>query len=207
MVAMVSAGLHARSFDNGRRVPTGRSSRRLLAGINLSTAARTRSRSSVHRRARRRERVPGVTGSVGEDAPLGASGDRGGGTIEGFHAARARHEGYRNLVAPDYFRVRRIGLVEGRDFTDAIEGPASRSRRQRELRGAIRAAARLGRRFSRGGRRHVAAWWRRRHTDSERAQPYFYAPSAAVRSGSGSRHVRARRPGAGCGSVRRELQQ
>ena len=204
MVALVSAGLLVRSFENARRVNPGFEPRGvLLAGINLSTGGYDRERGLLYiDEARRRVRaLPGVDGvTVAEDAPLGFSGgsweDL---TIEGYAPAQSENmKIYRNLVAPQYFDVMRIGMLEGRDFTD-------------EDRGGTMPVAIVNREFARRyfeGRspigRHVAAWGRqltivgmvettRYHTLSEGAQPYFYIP-LRQRFGAGTGvalHVRA----------------
>ena len=220
MVALVSAGLLVRSFENARRVPTGFEPHGvLLAGINLSTGGYDRDRGLLYLdEARRRvSALPGVDAvSVAEDAPLGSSGgsweDL---AIEGY--APAENENmklYRNLVAPDYFRVMRIGRLEGRDFTD-------------DDRASAMPVAIVNREFARRyyeGRspigRHFSAWGRqitivgmvettRYHTLTERAQPYFYVP-LRQRFGAGTGvalHVRALGDLAQVtASVRRELE-
>jgi predicted permease len=220
MVALVSAGLLVRSFDNARRVQTGFEPRGvLLAGINLSTGGYDRDRGLLYiDEARRRvSALPGVEGvSVAEDAPLGASGGSWEDVaIEGYTpAANENMKLYRNLIAPDYFRMMRIGILEGRDFTD-------------DDRGSAMPVAIVNREFARRyyeGRspigRHFSAWGpaitivgmvetTRYHAISESAQPYFYVP-LRQRFGAGigvALHVRAAGdPAQVTASVRRELQ-
>ena len=102
--------------------------------------------------------------------------------IEGY--APAQNEDmklYRNLVAPQYFDVMKIGLLDGRDFTD-------------QDRGETMPVAIVNREFARRyfeGRspigRHLTGWGQqitivgmvettRYHSLSEGAQPYFYVP-------------------------------
>jgi len=163
--------------------------------------------------------LPGVEGvTAAEDAPLGFNGGSWEDiAIEGY--APAQNESmkiYRNLVAPQYFAVMRIGLLDGRDFTD-------------EDRAETMPVAIVNREFARRyfeGRppigRHLTAWGRqvtivgmvettRYHSLSEGPQPYFYVP-LRQRFGASTGvalHVRAAGdPDAApiTASVRRELQ-
>ena len=150
MVALVSAGLLVRSFENARRVHPGFEPRGvLLAGINLSTGGYDRERGLLYiDEVRRRVRaLPGVEGvTVAEDVPLGFNGGSWEDVaIEGY--APAQNEDmklYRNLVAPQDFDVMKIGLLEGRDFTDQDRGETrpSPSSTVSSRAGTSRAAAR-----------------------------------------------------------------
>ena len=177
MVALVSAGLLVRSFENARRVNPGFEPRGvLLAGINLSTGGYDRERGLVYiDEARRRVRaLPGVDGvTVAEDAPLGFSGgsweDL---TIEGYAPAQSENmKIYRNLVAPQYFDVMRIGMLEGRDFTDEDRGgtmPVAIVNREFARR-YFEGRSPIGPISARGaGRSPSSAWWRRRGTTRSR---------------------------------------
>src|SRR6185295_13226577 len=125
MVALVSAGLLMRSFENARRVHPGFDAGGvLLAGINLSTGGYDRDRALryIEDAQRRTASLPGVSGvTVAEDVPLGFNG----GSWEDLEipgyvpAANESMKIYRNLVAPRYFDVMRIALLAGRDFTAA----------------------------------------------------------------------------------------
>ena len=222
MVALVSVGQLARSFENAQRAHPGFEPRGvLLAGVNLSTGGYDHARGLLYiDEARRRVgALPGVEGvTAAEDAPLGFNGGSWEDiAIEGY--APAQNESmkiYRNLVAPQYFAVMRIGLLDGRDFTD-------------EDRAETMPVAIVNREFARRyfeGRppigRHLTAWGRqvtivgmvettRYHSLSEGPQPYFYVP-LRQRFGASTGvalHVRAAGdPDAApiTASVRRELQ-
>jgi predicted permease len=219
MVTLVSAGLLVRSFENARRVHPGfEPAGVLLAGINLSTGGYDHDRGLryVADARRRVATLPGVAAvSAAEDVPLGFNGGSWEDvTIEGYvPATNESMKIYRNLVAPDYFGVMKIGLVEGRDFAD-------------DDRAATMPVAIVNQEFARryyGGRspigRHLTAWGRqitivgmvettRYRTLSERPQPYFYAP-LEQRFGAGTGialHVRAAgQPAQMTASVRGEL--
>ena len=235
MVALVSAGLLVRSFENARRVHPGFEPRGvLLAGINLSTGGYDRERGLLYiDEVRRRVRaLPGVDGvTVAEDVPLGFDGGSWEDvTIEGY--APAQNEDmklYRNLVAPQYFDVMKIGLLDGRDFTDQD---------RRETMPVAIVNREFARRYFEGRSpigRHLTGWGQqitivgmvettRYHSLSEGAQPYFYVP-LRQRFGAGTGvalHVRVaensaekgavpgrrffRDPAQVTASVRRELQ-
>jgi putative ABC transport system permease protein len=229
MVALVSAGLLVRSFENVRRVYPGFEPRGvLLAGVNLSTGGYDRDRGLLYMaEARRRlSTLPGVVGvTVAEDVPLGFNG----GSWEDISVAGyvpAQNENmklYRNLIAPGYFGVMQIGLLEGRDFTDEDRAPTMPVAivNQEFARRYFDARSPVGRQFTAWGRPITIVGMvetTRYHSLSERAQPYFYVP-LAQRFGAGTGvalHVRAADVGgtgsdhaaisAVTASVRRELQ-
>ena len=215
MVALVSAGLLVRSFENARRVHPGFEPRGvLLAGINLSTGGYDRERGLLYLdEVRRRVRaLPGVEAvSVAEDAPLGFNGGSWEDVaIEGYApAANEDMKLYRNLVAPQYFDVMKIGLLEGRDFTDQDRGetmPVAIVNREFARR-YFEGRSPIGRHFTGWGRQITIvgmAETTRYHTLSEGAQPYFYVP-LRQRFGAGTGvalHVRvAQNPASEKGAV------
>jgi predicted permease len=220
MVALVSAGLLVRSFENARRVHPGFDvDGMLLAGINLSTGGYDRERALryIEEAQRRAASLPGVGAvAVAEDVPLGFNGgsweDL---AIDGYvPAPNESLKIYRNLVGPRYFDVMRIGRLAGREFTDADTA-------------ASMPVAIVNEEFARryfDGRlpigRRITAWGRpftivgmvatmRYHSLAERPQPYFYVP-LAQRYGNSTGvalHVRAAGdPAQVTAGVRGELQ-
>ncbi len=124
VVALVGAGLFAKSFETAKSIDPGFDPHNVvIAAFHLSTAGYNQEQSvSFCRRLRERlEATPGVQAvSFADTVPLGFIG----GAWEDLQIA-----GYvpspsenmkidRNLVAPGYFSVMRIPLLEGRDFTD-----------------------------------------------------------------------------------------
>jgi predicted permease len=124
-VALVGAGLFLRSFQNARAIYPGfnRSNvvlaRFYLSGTGFSTL-------DVHqfcrRLATRLRSLPGITAvSYADCSPLGSSaGPYHGVEIEGYVPSQGESlEINRYLVAPDYFNLLRIPLLEGRDFRES----------------------------------------------------------------------------------------
>ena len=124
-VALVGAGLFARSFENASRVDPGFDPRNvLLMGLKLSfTQPEIPQAQSYFDRVRTElGRLPGVQSvSLAENVLLGF--DKG--SWENVDVAgyvpqpNENTKIYRNIVSPGYFESLRIPLVEGRDFTDA----------------------------------------------------------------------------------------
>ena len=203
MVALVSAGLLVRSFDNARRASTGFDpSGVVLAGVNVSTGGYTRAE-GLRRSDRIEERLgtlPGVTAvSVAEDVPLGFNGGSWEDLqVDGYVPSVSEDmKIYRNLVEPGYFQLMRIPLVAGRDFTRQDD---DQSAAVAVVNRGIRAAV-----LRRPERRREAAppWGRwativgvvatsKYHALAESPQPYFYAPlRQTFRSNTGlAVHVR-----------------
>lgn len=221
MVALVSAGLLVRSFENAKRVRPGFDPDGvLLAGINFSTGGYDRDRGLQYiAEARRRvATLPGVTGvTAAEDVPLGFNGGSWEDLeVEGYTPAQNENmKVYRNLVAPRYFDVMRIPFTNGRDFTDADERTTMPVAIVNET---------FARRFYAGRNpigRHFGAWGRqftivgtvattRYHTLAEQPQPYFYVPLPQLMNAStgAALHVRsAGEPSQVATSVRRELEE
>ena len=122
-VALVGAGLFLKNFYLARTIQPGFDTGRVaVARLNLSAAGFDANQADVFSRhlRDRLEAVPGVTNVAYADyVPLSVS--RGswedleiGGYVPG---PNENMKIYRNLVAPGYFDLMKIGLVEGRDFT------------------------------------------------------------------------------------------
>lgn len=124
LVALIGAGLFARSFQTARAIHPGFSTDRILMSRFYlpSSGYSVADRKQFCRLLRERlESAPGVTGAAYADmAPLG---------FEGSWWEDLEVEGYvprtsenmkisRAVVAPGYFQLLRIPLLDGRDFTD-----------------------------------------------------------------------------------------
>lgn len=124
LVAIISAGLFARSFQLARQIHPGFDANGVLvSNLGLSTAGYSvPDRKLFCRRLRERlESQPGVAGVTYADViPLGfAAGPWEDLQIEGYLPAVAENmKIYRNVVAPGYFQVMRIPMIDGRDFTE-----------------------------------------------------------------------------------------
>ena len=193
LVAIIGAGLFARSFQLARQIHPGfDASHMLVSNLSLSTAGYSvpdRKRFCM----RLRERLEGQPGIVGvtyaDFIPLGLDG----GSweeldIEGYEKGRSENmQLYRNVVAPGYFKVVGIPLRMGRDFTeqDDLVKPVERVMIVNET---------FARRYFGGGYpigRRVRGWgeWftvvgvakdSKYHRPNEAPQPYFYVPFKQV---------------------------
>ena len=122
-VALVGAGLFLKNFYLARTIQPGFDTGRVaVARFNLSAAGFDANQADVFSRhlRDRLEAVPGVTNVTYADyVPLSVS--RGSWEdleIRGYvPGPNENMKLYRNLVAPGYFDLMKIGLVEGRDFT------------------------------------------------------------------------------------------
>jgi hypothetical protein len=99
----------------------------LLASLNLSEQGYDREQGKLFlRRLRERiEALPGVRAvSYAEDVPLGFDGGSWEDLqVDGYVPQRGENmKVYRNPVAPGYFDLMRIPLVDGRDFTEFDDG-------------------------------------------------------------------------------------
>jgi predicted permease len=186
MAALVTAGLLVRSFENARRTNPGFDTRNvLLVGINLSTAGYDRAAAQVYldRAMSQVSALPGVKRvGLAEDVPLGFNGgsweDL---SIDGYVPGPSENmKIYRNLVAPGYFDLMGIHLVEGRDLSDrdtretALVAVINETFARRYFVGA----SAVGRRFTAGGDPVTVVGVvadSKYHELSEPAQPYFYA--------------------------------
>jgi predicted permease len=122
VVAVIGAGLFVKSFQMARSIQPGFNPHQVaMAQMNLSAAGYDAGQAdSFCRRLREAmERQPGVTAvSYGDYVPLSV----GGGSwedlqIQGYvPGPNENMKLYRNLVAPGYFELMKIPLLEGRDF-------------------------------------------------------------------------------------------
>ena len=128
-VALVGAGLFARSFQNASRVDPGFDPNHvLLMGLKLSFSQNEVSEAHSYFERVRTElsRLPGVDSvSLAENVLLGF--DEGSWEqvdVEGYVPQPNENlKIYRNIVSPGYFQSLRIPMVAGRDFTDADDSP------------------------------------------------------------------------------------
>jgi predicted permease len=191
LVALIGAGLFARSFQAARKISPGFDPNNvLLANFYLSTSgyAPQQRKQFCLRLRERLESAPGIVAVAYSDmVPLGFE------TswwedlqIEGYLPGRSENmKIYRNVVAPGYFRLMRIPLVDGRDFTEHDE--------EKSLPVMIVNEA-FARRFYAGANpigRRVRGWGRwftivgvakqcKYHHLAEAPLPYFYVPFRQV---------------------------
>ncbi|MGA2591786.1 MAG: ABC transporter permease [Bryobacteraceae bacterium] len=191
LVAIIGAGLFARSFQMAQRINPGFDARNVLVSqLYLSTAGYSvPQRKLFCRRLRERlESQPGVLAATYADmVPLGFdTGPWEDLQIEGYVPGPSENlKIYRNLVAPGYFGLMRIPLLDGRDFTEHDDEKSQPAMIVNES---------FVRRFFAGrnpiGRR-VHGWgdWftvvgvakdSKYHTPDEAPKPYFYVPFRQV---------------------------
>ena len=191
LVAIIGAGLFARSFQLARRIDPGFDQNHVLVShLYLSTAGyKVPERKLFCQRLRERlQAQPGIAAaSYADMIPLGF----GGGPwedlqIEGYQPGSSENmKIYRNVVAPGYFQLLRIPLQDGRDFTE---------RDDEKSQPVMIVSETFARRYFAGryaiGRR-VRGWaqWftvvgvakdSKYHTPNEAPQPYFYVPFRQV---------------------------
>jgi predicted permease len=158
----------------------------LLTGIDLSTAGYSRvdALNYLDRVVAAVRPLPGVTHvTLAEDVPLGFDGgsweDL---AIDGYMPQASENmKIYRNLVAPGYFDLMGIRLVDGRDFTDrdTREAPFVAVVNETFARRYFNGGSVVGRRFTSFGRPVTivgVAADSKYHALSEPAEPYFYVP-------------------------------
>jgi predicted permease len=132
LVAIISAGLFARSFQMARRIDPGFDAHNVLVShLYLSTAGYPVSERKLFcRRLRERlESQPGVVAVTYADmVPLGFdAGPWEDLQVEGYVPSPSENmKIYRNMVAPGYFNLMHIPLVEGRDFTEQDDEKSQR---------------------------------------------------------------------------------
>lgn len=187
LVAIIAAGLFARSFAIARGLNAGFDPNGVLVShLQLSTAGYSvADRKLFCQRLRERlETQPGIAAvSYADSIPLGF--DYGSWEeleVQGYVPNRRESmHTYRNVIAPGYFRLLRIPLAEGRDFTTQDDEKSER---------VMIVNQEFVRRYF-GGRegvgRQVRGWGRwfsvvgvardsKYHTPSETPQPYIYVP-------------------------------
>jgi predicted permease len=122
VVALIGAGLFVKSFQTARAIQPGFAAENVALGrFSVSTVGYdAKQTDSFCRRLREQlEHQPGITVvSYADSIPLGfSSGSWEDLQIEGYvPGASENMKLYRNLVAPGYFGMMRIPLLEGRDF-------------------------------------------------------------------------------------------
>ncbi len=191
LVAIIGAGLFARSFQTARRIQPGFDARNVLVTqLNLSSAGyKVPDRINFTRRLRERlESQPGVVAvSYADNLPLGY--DRGAWedlAIEGFVAGPSDNmKIYRFLTAPGYFDLMRIPLVDGRDFTEHDDSQSLQVMIVNETfaHRYFAGANPIGRRVQGWGRWFTivgVAKDSKYQTPTETPQPFFYVPFRQV---------------------------
>ncbi|HVH71761.1 MAG TPA: ABC transporter permease, partial [Candidatus Dormibacteraeota bacterium] len=123
VVALIGAGLFVKSFRMARAIHPGFEAKGVaIAEFNMFSAGydRQQADSFCQRLREQLEREPGVRAvSYADYVPLGIGGDSWEDLqIEGYVPGPSENmKIYRSLVAPGYFEVMKIPLLEGRDFT------------------------------------------------------------------------------------------
>ena len=191
LVALIGAGLFAKSFEIARRIRPGFDPGHVLVS-NLYLASAGYSlpeRKLFCRRLRERmESQPGVTAATYADmVPLGFdSGPWEPLQIEGYVPGPSESMNiYRDVVAPGYFNLLHIPLLEGRDFTEQDDEGAARVMIVNQT---------FAKRFLGGHNpigHQVHGWGKwftvvgvardsKYQTPNEPARPYFYVPFRQV---------------------------
>lgn len=191
VVAIVGAGLFVKSFHRVSRVEPGFDADQVVLGqFSLSASGYDAAQADAFcRRLRERlERQPGVVAvSHADYVPLSISaGSWEDLDVEGYLPGPSENmKVHRSIVAPGYFDVMRIPILEGRDFDrndDAAHLPAMIVN-QEFVRRFLGGGYAIGRRVHGWGR-----WFRiigvvrdsKYHRVTESARPYFYVPSRQV---------------------------
>ncbi len=132
VIALVAAGLFIRSLQQTRQVEPGFDPHHVVMGeVSLATAGFDAHAGAAYSQAllERLSRIPGVTAvSYTDYVPLSlGSGSWEDLDIEGYTPAAGENmKIYRSAVAPGYFGLLKIPLVEGRDFTALDDSAATR---------------------------------------------------------------------------------
>lgn len=187
LVAIISAGLFTRSFDAARRLNPGFDPDHVVvAHLPLSMAGYTVDQRKLFcRQLRQRlEAQPGIAQVTYADSiPQGF--DYGSWEhlrIEGYVPdPRESLNIYRNIVAPGYFSLMRIPLVDGRDFTlqDDEKSQLAMIVNQTFVRRYFGGGTALGRKVWGWGRWFTVVGVARDskyHTPNEAPEPYIYIP-------------------------------
>jgi predicted permease len=124
LVALVGAGLFVKSFQNARKSNPGFDPQGvMLVSFNLRSSGydQERGKGFYHRLRERLEATPGVESvSYAVRVPLGFEGGSWEDIqVEGYVPRSSENmKLYYNKIAPGYFQLMRIPVVEGRDFTE-----------------------------------------------------------------------------------------
>ena len=187
LVAIIGAGLFARSFQLARQIDPGfDASHMLVSNLSLSSAgyAVPDRKQFCYRLRERLEKQPGIVGVTYADfVPLGFdSGPWEELEIEGYEKGRAENmQLYRNVVAPGYFKVVGIPLLDGRDFTE--QDDLSKTATPVMIVNETFVHRYFGGRYPIGRKVHGWGDWftvvgvvkdSKYHTPNEAPQPYFY---------------------------------
>jgi predicted permease len=190
-VALIGAGLFLKSFRNASAMNAGFETANILTGqFYLSAAGYSgaEQREFCVRLRRALEREPGITGVSYSDAVPLSFGPSPWHQIavEGYAPAPGENMNiHRSLVPPGYFRLFRIPLTEGRDFTDAdiASAPKVMIVNQTFARRYFGGFSPLGRKVRvENGEYTIAGVARdaKYHHPAEAAMPYFYIPFAQL---------------------------
>jgi predicted permease len=193
LVAIIGAGLFARSFQLARQIHPGFDpSHILVSNLSLSSAgyAVPDRKQFCYRLRDRLEKQPGIAGVTYADyVPLGFdTGPWEELEIEGYEKGRAENmQIYRNVVAPGYFKVVGIPLLDGRDFTE--QDDLSKTAKLVMIVNETFAHRYFGGGYPIGRKVHGWSDWftvvgvvkdSKYHTPNEAPQPYFYVPFKQV---------------------------
>jgi predicted permease len=221
LVAIIGAGLFARSFQLARQIHPGfDASHILVSNVSLSTAGYSvpDRRQFCFRLRERLEAQPGIAGVTYADfIPLGFDG----GSweeldIEGYEKGRSENmQVYRNVVAPGYFKVLGVPLLQGRDFTE--QDDTAKTSRPVMIVNQTFARRYFGGAYPIGRRVHGWGKWfsvigvvkdSKYHTPNEAPQPFFYVPFKQVYRADMAVAVYVRTagdPNQALGTLRREV--
>ncbi len=187
VVALVGAGLFVKSFETAKSINPGFDAHNVVIGaFHLSTAGYNQEQSeSFCRRLRERlEATPGVQAvSYADTVPLGFIGGAWEDLeISGYVPSPSENMKIdRNLVAPGYFSLMRIPLLDGRDFTDHDDGKSLPVMivNQQFVRHFLPGQNVIGRQVRGWGKWFTivgVAKDSKYHNISEGQRPYFYIP-------------------------------
>jgi predicted permease len=194
MIAIIGAGLFARSFQLARRMNPGFDPRNVLvAHVDLSAVSygAPERRQLCERLGQRVASQPGIVGVSWADViPLWFTGNPLESVqVEGYVPGLSESmKIFRNVVAPGYFELLRIPLIEGRDFTGHDDESAKRVMivNQTFANRFFSGREALGRRVQTMGEWYTIVGVARDSKyvkPTENAQPYFYVPMRQVFGG------------------------
>jgi predicted permease len=193
-VALVSAGLFARSFENARDIRPGfDSSNVLFSRFFLEGAAFSPAQQQAFA-ARLRSNLQAASGveavSYSDFTPLSVTaGPYAGVEPEGYSPSRGESmKVNRAIVSPDYFAVMRIPLLAGRDFRDSDDAKSAPVMivNQAFTRRFFRTEAAVGRRVKIFGKWATVVGVARDSkyfSPAELPQPHFYLPARQALQG------------------------